>query len=76
MSVFIDTGDSSSLFSLNVNDKKFLFLFCIVLNFIPQGCIKMFKSGSKDLYNGTKKMFQINSVLLNFLFIEESKINT
>ncbi len=39
--------------------------------FIQQGCIKLIKSG-KDISNVSKDLFQINSALLNFLFICES----
>ncbi len=34
--------------------------------------IKLIKSDSKNIYNVTKNLFQINAVLLNFLFIKES----
>jgi len=36
--------------------------------FIQLGCIKLIKSDSKDIYNVTKILFQINAVL----FIKES----
>ncbi len=34
--------------------------------------IKLIESDSKNIYNVTKNLFQINAVLLNFLFIKES----
>ncbi len=41
--------------------------------FIQQGRIKLIKSDSQDIYNITKRfLFQINTVLLNFLVICES----
>ncbi len=40
--------------------------------FIQQGCIKLIKSGSKDIYNVTKD-FYFKYMLINFLFIK--KIN-
>ncbi len=41
--------------------------------FIHMACIKLIKSDSKDIYNvNIRFLFQINAVLLNFLFICES----
>ncbi len=39
--------------------------------FIKQECIKLIKSGIKDIYNVTKYYFTINGVLLNLLLIKE-----
>jgi len=40
--------------------------------FTQQGHTLIGSSDSKDIYNVTKYFFQINAVLLNFLFIKES----
>ncbi len=39
---------------------------------LSQGCTKWIKSDRENIYNVTKRfLFQINAVLLNFLFIKE-----
>jgi len=40
--------------------------------FIQQGHIKLNKKYSKEIYNVTKYLFQMNAVILNFPFIKES----
>ncbi len=38
-----------------------------ILVFWKQGCIKLIKSDSKDIWNVTFNTFEINAVLLNYL---------
>ncbi len=41
-----------------------------IITFIQQGCIKLSKSNSNDIYLTSILFFQINAVLLIFLFIK------
>ncbi len=49
-----------------------LSLFFKEINYIiQQGCIKLIKSDSKYIVTNIQSIFQINAVLLYFLFIKE-----
>ncbi len=45
-------------------------VFIEIDTFMQQGCVKLVKSESKDIYKVSKFIFQIKAVLLNFLFIK------
>ncbi len=53
-------------FFFNTLRKLFVFGF-----FFQQGHIKLIKNDSKDTYNAKRYTFQINVVLLKFLFVGE-----
>ncbi len=65
---FIFCGNCEKLHLINKWIKK-----KNVNTFIQQGCIKVAKSDNEDIYNVIKTIiFQINNVVLNFLFVKES----
>jgi len=44
-----------------------------IITFIKLGWIKLIKRDSRDIYNVSKRfLFQINSILLNLIFLEAS----